>query len=485
MVDVADEEIDVVTTEETGSIPPEDDYELDEEYEVEKILKQKKTKHGILYLVKWKGYSSDHDSWEPEENLSGAKEALDAFFGEQRKSKKKGVKRSAGETSRTPKRVKSITPESVKNGEVSGEDDDDEFIVDSSNKRNNKQSQKGKGTSVTASAKKKQAGTSRDNNFSSSDSRIGTIRNQAMIMNILLKFKIYKTKSIVDTPRRKNNVFNDWLDSDEEDERRSASEGKNINNNNDIKKNENEELKINSSEENEEEKIKIISNNIEIEKDNNLTIDSPPPPTDPEGNGNNNTNGTVVKSFSSLLSNISEQNNNLSSISTKELLQNEKQKKSNKKEREVSIMTGGKKPSSSEFRIDVMFRDNVGKLKLVANMGTLSECQITINAQLEKELASFLKTKIKPGGRKSKSVSDDDINKKKKEEIPPFIYLFFCLFLSKNATIIIFLNKKFGGEGNLFRHLKLIPKTLDVSVRRFNAENFSYVLCPKYSPPTR
>ncbi|BAE56502.1 unnamed protein product [Aspergillus oryzae RIB40] len=48
--------------------------ELDEEgteYEVEKILKHKRVNGKPHYLVKWKGYSTSENSWEPIENLTG------------------------------------------------------------------------------------------------------------------------------------------------------------------------------------------------------------------------------------------------------------------------------------------------------------------------------------------------------------------------------------------------------------------------------
>lgn len=38
-------------------------------YEVEKLLDHKKRGSKILYLVRWKGFDSDEDSWEPESNL--------------------------------------------------------------------------------------------------------------------------------------------------------------------------------------------------------------------------------------------------------------------------------------------------------------------------------------------------------------------------------------------------------------------------------
>ena len=60
--------------------PLEVDSEL--EYEVEEILDSKinrRYKHGILYLVRWKGYDQGHDSWEPLANLSNAHKLVVKF----------------------------------------------------------------------------------------------------------------------------------------------------------------------------------------------------------------------------------------------------------------------------------------------------------------------------------------------------------------------------------------------------------------------
>merc|ERR550534_3211801 len=57
--------------------------ESDVEYEVEKILKTKKTKSGQKYLIKWAGFGPEHDSWEPEENLPKGK--INAFKKKQKR----------------------------------------------------------------------------------------------------------------------------------------------------------------------------------------------------------------------------------------------------------------------------------------------------------------------------------------------------------------------------------------------------------------
>ncbi len=50
-----------------------------EEYEVEQILDQKKVRGKEYFLVKWKNYTHEHDSWEPVKNLENASEALEDF----------------------------------------------------------------------------------------------------------------------------------------------------------------------------------------------------------------------------------------------------------------------------------------------------------------------------------------------------------------------------------------------------------------------
>jgi hypothetical protein len=47
------------------------DSEEEEEFEVEKIIDKKVIRRGkIEYLLRWKGYDSDEDTWEPRENLT-------------------------------------------------------------------------------------------------------------------------------------------------------------------------------------------------------------------------------------------------------------------------------------------------------------------------------------------------------------------------------------------------------------------------------
>ena len=54
--------------------PPPDVIEGEEEYEVEKVLDSKRMGRNrkLHYLIRWKGYSEAHDTWEPEDNVRHA-----------------------------------------------------------------------------------------------------------------------------------------------------------------------------------------------------------------------------------------------------------------------------------------------------------------------------------------------------------------------------------------------------------------------------
>jgi len=52
-----------------------------EEWEVERILNKKKIREVEKYLVQWKGFTAEGDTWERKENLKNAEEALEEFEG--------------------------------------------------------------------------------------------------------------------------------------------------------------------------------------------------------------------------------------------------------------------------------------------------------------------------------------------------------------------------------------------------------------------
>ena len=52
-----------------------------EEQKVEKILNIRKVRGVVKYLVQWKGFIAEHDSWEKEEDLENTKEVVAEFEG--------------------------------------------------------------------------------------------------------------------------------------------------------------------------------------------------------------------------------------------------------------------------------------------------------------------------------------------------------------------------------------------------------------------
>jgi len=51
------------------------------EWEIEKILNKRKIRGVDKYLVQWKGFMAEHDTWEREEDLGNAREVLEEFEG--------------------------------------------------------------------------------------------------------------------------------------------------------------------------------------------------------------------------------------------------------------------------------------------------------------------------------------------------------------------------------------------------------------------
>jgi len=50
-----------------------------EEWEVEKILNKKKMRGVEKYLIRWKGFMAEGDTWEKRENLKNAEELIEEF----------------------------------------------------------------------------------------------------------------------------------------------------------------------------------------------------------------------------------------------------------------------------------------------------------------------------------------------------------------------------------------------------------------------
>ena len=62
--------------------------EGEEEFEVEKILNKKMVREKEKFLVRWKGYMVEKDTWKNKENLKNAKELVEEFEKEYREEVK-------------------------------------------------------------------------------------------------------------------------------------------------------------------------------------------------------------------------------------------------------------------------------------------------------------------------------------------------------------------------------------------------------------
>jgi hypothetical protein len=52
----------------------------EEEYEVDSILAHRGSGRGRAFLVRWKGYGPEHDTWEPLRNLANTKQLLAEYY---------------------------------------------------------------------------------------------------------------------------------------------------------------------------------------------------------------------------------------------------------------------------------------------------------------------------------------------------------------------------------------------------------------------
>ena len=66
--------------------PPPVEIQGEMEYKVENILSKRKRYGKVEYLVQWKGYTAEEDTWEKESNLGNAREAVEDYKREYEKT---------------------------------------------------------------------------------------------------------------------------------------------------------------------------------------------------------------------------------------------------------------------------------------------------------------------------------------------------------------------------------------------------------------
>ncbi|EFO24116.2 hypothetical protein LOAG_04364 [Loa loa] len=104
---------------ENGEKDSDEDELDDDEFEVDRILNVAAMDGEVKYQVRWKGYGSDEDSWEPEWNLETARLILDKYIASHQDERNKLRRSSSSEYSET---AKTMNIRDRRNDSDSGED---------------------------------------------------------------------------------------------------------------------------------------------------------------------------------------------------------------------------------------------------------------------------------------------------------------------------------------------------------------------------
>ncbi|XP_076119365.1 LOW QUALITY PROTEIN: M-phase phosphoprotein 8 [Alosa pseudoharengus] len=131
--------------------PEAGDSEQDEEedvYEVEKIIDMRVEEGEVLYRVRWKNYTSDEDTWEPEAHLEDCREVLLAYkkaLAENKPKKdasvlpmKSDIFNADSESSDTERPVTAPVKKKKKKKKQQSEPEDDELLVKEKKKKKKK-----------------------------------------------------------------------------------------------------------------------------------------------------------------------------------------------------------------------------------------------------------------------------------------------------------------------------------------------------------
>lgn len=114
--------------ESTASVKSDEDVTQDEEYVVEKIVGKKVDRGTTLYLLKWKGYNDDENTWEPRDNLD-CPELIEAYEEEEKEKKRKAAEKKKSTSKAAPKKTNVKVTARRKRATANSDSDDAKSLI--------------------------------------------------------------------------------------------------------------------------------------------------------------------------------------------------------------------------------------------------------------------------------------------------------------------------------------------------------------------